>query len=109
MLRIRAFQGLRPSQELAPLVACVPYDVVDRDEAAALAKNNPHSLLHVDRAEIDLPANTDPYSDEVYAKAKANFEALQANGALVRETEHCVYLYEQRMGNHVQTGIAAVC
>ena len=109
MLRIRPFQGLRPAPELAPQVACVPYDVVDRDEAAALAAGNPHSLLHVDRAEIDLPPDTDPYSDAVYAKALENFSRLQKDGSLIRETGRVVYLYQQIMGSHVQTGIAALC
>ena len=109
MLRIKAFQGLRPTPELAHLVACVPYDVVDRAEAAALAKGNPDSLLHVDRAEIDLPETTDPYWPEVYAKALENFRAMQAKGVLIRESEPCVYLYRQRMGDHSQTGIAALC
>ena len=109
MLRIRPFQGLRPAPGLAPEVACVPYDVVDRGEAAALAAGNPHSLLHVDRAEIDLPAGTDPYSDTVYAKAQENFLRLQKDADLVRETGRVVYLYEQRMGDHVQTGLAALC
>ena len=109
MLRIKAFQGLRPAPSLVEEVACVPYDVVDREESAALAAGRPHSLLHVDRAEIDLPPATDPYSETVYAKAKENFLALQEEGALVRESEPCVYLYQQRMGSHVQVGVAAVC
>ena len=109
MLRIKAFQGLRPVASLVSEVACVPYDVVDRGESAALAKGNPLSLLHVDRAEIDLPESVDPYSAEVYAKALENFQSLQTNGTLMREDEPCVYLYQQRMGNHVQTGVAAVC
>jgi len=109
MLRIQAFRGLRPAPSLVSEVACVPYDVVDREESAALAAGKPHSLLHVDRAEIDLPADTDPYSDAVYAKARANFLALQADGALIRETGPCVYLYQQRMGGHIQVGIATVC
>lgn len=109
MLRVKSFQGLRPAPERAPLVACVPYDVVDRDEAAALAEGNPHSLLHVDRAEIDLPAGTDPYSDAVYAKARENFVALQENGDLIRESEPSLYLYRQTMGTHTQRGIAGVC
>jgi uncharacterized protein (DUF1015 family) len=109
MLRVKAFQGLRPTPPLVAEVACVPYDVVDREESAALAAGKPHSLLHVDRAEIDLPPETDPYSDAVYAKAKENFLGLQKDGALIRETEPCLYLYQQRMGSHVQVGVAAVC
>jgi uncharacterized protein (DUF1015 family) len=109
MLRIKAFQGLRPTPPLVAEVACVPYDVVNREESAALAANHPHSLLHVDRAEIDLPPETDPYSDAVYARARENFIALQDEGALLRETEPCVYLYQQRMGRHTQVGVATVC
>jgi uncharacterized protein (DUF1015 family) len=108
-MRIHPFQGLVPTPALAPEVACVPYDVVNAAEAAALAAGKPHSLLHVDRAEIGLPAATDPYSDAVYAKARANFETLQRAGVLVRETEPCLYVYQQQMGTHVQRGLVAGC
>jgi uncharacterized protein (DUF1015 family) len=109
MLRIKAFQGLRPAPELVSEVACVPYDVVNASEAAALAVGLPRSLLHVDRAEIDLPPDTDPYSAAVYAKAKENFQNLQTNGALIRESAPAMYLYQQQMNSHVQTGLATVC
>lgn len=108
-MRIHPFQGLVPNPALAPEVACVPYDVVNAAEAAALAQGKPSSLLHVDRAEIDLPAGTDPYSDAVYAKARGNFLALQRSGALVRESEPCLYVYQQQMGSHIQRGLIAGC
>ena len=109
MLRVRAFQGLHPVTQFVEEVACVPYDVVNAQEAAALAEGKPNSLLHVDRAEIDLPVGTDPYSDAVYGQALRSFAALQANGTLLRETERCLFVYQQRMGDHVQTGIGGVC
>jgi uncharacterized protein (DUF1015 family) len=109
MLRVHPFKGLRPKADLVSEVACVPYDVVNTEEAAMLALGKPDSLLHVDRAEIGLAPETDPYSAEVYAAAWANFQQLQKRGALLRETEPCMYLYQQRMGSHVQTGLAAVC
>ncbi|MFZ4775102.1 MAG: DUF1015 domain-containing protein, partial [Terrimicrobiaceae bacterium] len=109
MLRVRAFQGLSPKPELAADVACVPYDVVNREEAAALTAGNPHSLMHVDRAEIDLPPETDPYSDIVYATARRNLDGLVSSGSLLREAVPTIYLYRQQMGDHVQTGVAAVC
>ena len=90
-------------------MACVPYDVVNAAEAAALAAGRPRSLLHVDRAEIDLPPGTDPYSAAVYAKARENFLALQRDGVLVREVGPCLYVYQQQMGAHVQRGLVAVC
>jgi uncharacterized protein (DUF1015 family) len=109
MLRIRPFQGLSPAPAVVEELACVPYDVVDRQEAATLAEGKPRSLLHVDRAEIDLPPNANPYSEEVYQKARANFQRLQQEGSLLREAAPCIYLYQQRMGSHEQTGLAAVC
>lgn len=109
MLRVRAFQGLSPKPELAAEVACVPYDVVNREEAAAMSAGNPNSLMHVDRAEIDLPPETDPYSDIVYSTAKKNLDGLIASGLLAREQCPTIYLYRQQMGDHVQTGVAAVC
>jgi uncharacterized protein (DUF1015 family) len=108
-MRIRAFQGLVPISAHTAEVACVPYDVVDAAEAAALAAGKPRSLLHVDRAEIDLPPGTDPYSDAVYAQARAGFLQLQRDGVLVRETGPCLYVYQQQMGAHRQRGIVAVC
>jgi uncharacterized protein (DUF1015 family) len=108
-MRIHPFQGLVPTSATASEVACVPYDVVNTAEAGALAAGKPHSLLHVDRAEIDLPPGTDPYSDAVYAKARDNFQALQRAGVLVRESGPSLYVYQQQMGNHRQRGLVAGC
>src|SRR6187549_2953443 len=71
------FRALRPAPAAARDVAAVPYDVVARNEAAALAHGNPLSFLHVSRSEIDLPPTTDPYADAVYDKAARNFRALR--------------------------------
>ncbi|MCC7510030.1 MAG: DUF1015 domain-containing protein [Planctomycetes bacterium] len=108
-MRIRAFTPLRPPADKAHLVASLPYDVVTTDEARALAKDNPLSMLHVVRAEIDLPPNTDPHSDVVYDKAVENFKRLQREGALVREQGPCLYVYEQQMREHTQRGVVALC
>ncbi len=109
MLRINAFQGLRPRPDLVEEVACVPYDVVDREESAALAAGRPNSLLHVDRAEIDLPPETDPYSPAVYAKARENFVAMQLTARCSARRSLASTSTSRRMGAHVQTGLAAVC
>jgi uncharacterized protein (DUF1015 family) len=81
--------------------------VVNTDEARALAAGNPLSFLHVSRAEIDLPAETNPYSDIVYSTAVANFQRLTAEAPLVFEEAPSLYIYRLRMGDHQQTGVAA--
>ena len=107
-MRIRAFTGLVPTVDKVESVASVPYDVVNRDEAATLAEGNSESLLNVSRAEINLPPTIDPYSDEVYLSAKNNFQELQSKNVLKRESEPCMYLYRQIMEDHCQTGLVAV-
>src|SRR6266446_1253537 len=106
---IRPFNALRPQAERAPQVAAVPYDVVNTEEARALASGNPWSFLHVSRPEIDLPAGTPIYSDEVYGKAAKNFGRLITECPLTVEETPSLYLYRLIMGNHEQIGVVACC
>src|SRR5688500_187353 len=106
MAALVPFPALRPSPAVASRVAAVPYDVVNTDEARALAVD-PLSFLHVSRAEIDLPPGTSPYADEVYGRAVANFVTLRHTAPLVMEEAASLYAYRLRMGAHVQIGIAA--
>jgi uncharacterized protein (DUF1015 family) len=108
-MRFRSLQGLVPTPDKAAQVAAVPYDVVNRAEAKSLGEGNPINLIHVDRAEIDLPDSVGDYDDRVYAKARENFQRLQKEGVLVRESAPCLYLYRQVMGNHAQTGLVGLC
>ena len=105
MATLRPFRALRPDAADAVAIAAVPYDVVNTDEARALADHNPLSFLRVSRAELELPAGTDPYSSAVYDRASENFGKLR-NTALVVDEEPSVYFYRLRMGRHEQTGLA---
>jgi uncharacterized protein (DUF1015 family) len=109
MAIIRPFNALRPSEERAAQVAAVPYDVVNTEEARALASGNPWSFLHVSRPEIDLPDGTPIYSDQVYAKAAENFEKLKKDCPMTNEETPSLYLYRLIMGNQEQIGIVACC
>jgi uncharacterized protein (DUF1015 family) len=109
MAVIRPFNALRPAAEPASRVAAVPYDVVNTEEARALASGNPWSFLHVSRPEIDLPDGTPIYSDEVYAKAVTNFDTLKKECPLEQEQTPSLYLYRLIMGNHEQIGVVACC
>lgn len=107
MSTLRPFSALRPHPQVVEQVASVPYDVVDRQEAAALAAGNPLSFLRVSRAEIDLDPDLNPYSDEVYQKAQSNYQQLLQEGHLVQDSEPALYVYQLQMGDQVQTGVAA--
>ncbi len=107
MAIIHPFRALRPTPSTVARVAAVPYDVVNTDEARALAAGNPLSFLHVSRAEIDLPPDTDPYSEAVYAKARENFDRLRREAPLVQEPSPALYFYRLIMGPHAQTGLVA--
>jgi uncharacterized protein (DUF1015 family) len=93
---------------LALRICELPYDVMSSEEARQIAAGNPLSFLHVSKPEIDLPADTDVYSAEVYAKGKANFQGLIQQGALRQDPKPYFYLYRQVMGRHAQTGLVAV-
>jgi uncharacterized protein (DUF1015 family) len=106
MAQLFPFRALRPAPAVASEVASVPYDVVNTEEARALAGGHPLSFLHVTRSEIDLPAGTNPYDASVYAQAVHNFESLVRSAPLVPDPEPALYFYRLKMGAHVQTGLA---
>ena len=105
MADIRPFRAFRPIPALAANVASPPYDVLNSDEARAMAKGNPHSFLHVVKPEIDLPADTHIYDDAVYAKGAENLRGLIDAGTLIQDETPCFYVYQQVMGDHTQVGI----
>jgi uncharacterized protein (DUF1015 family) len=108
-MHIRPFHAWCARPDQAAQVAAVPYDVVDTAEARALAAGNPLSFLHVSRAEIDMPAGTNPYSDAVYARGRDTLLRFQREGVLIRESTPRLYLYRQTMGSHIQRGIVTCC
>lgn len=103
MATIKAFRGYRPAKELAAKVASRPYDVLNRQEA--LEESNPHSYLHIIRAEIDLPEVENPYDKIVYKTAKKNFEQFVKEGVLKQDAGNCLYVYAQTMNGRQQTGL----
>ncbi len=111
MSDVRPFRALRPRPELAERVAAPPYDVINSDEAREMAQGNEISFLHINKPEIDLSSEVSLYDDRVYAKGVANLRRFIAEGVFVREPEARFYVYQQRMGDHVQAGIvgAASC
>jgi len=109
MLRIAPFVAVRPDPYHATRVACPPYDVVSTQEARELAEGNAESFLHVTRPEIDLPDDTNPYDDAVYAKARENYERFKTSGVLQKAPKRTVYLYRQVREHVPQVGVTCCC
>lgn len=107
MAIVKPFKALRPPRELARKVACLPYDVMNTDEARSMADGNEYSLLHITRAEIDLPEDVDVHSEEVYNKSRDNFINWQDKKLLIQDDEPRFYIYAQTMGERTQYGIVA--
>lgn len=66
---------------------------------------NPHSFLHVDRAEIDLDPSIDVHDQKVYEKAKENLDKMISSGEYTQDEQPCLYIYRQVMNGRSQTGI----
>lgn len=108
MASIQPFRALRPQPELAGQLASRPYDVLNSEEARAEAAGNPISFLHVTKSEIDLPADLDIHSQQVYDQAKENLQRFISEGVLMQENKPCYYIYQLIMNGRSQTGLVGV-
>ena len=94
---IKPFRGFRPPKEIVEKLASRPYDVLNSEEARKECEGNPYSLLHVTKAEIDLPVGTDEHSPEVYLQVVKNYNSFKDYGWLVQDKEEKLYIYAQSM------------
>jgi uncharacterized protein (DUF1015 family) len=93
MPRFNAFPGIRYATEDLSRVTAPPYDVVDADERAALAAQDPTNVVR-----IDLPVDgTDPY-----AEAGATMRRWLADGTLVTD-DASLYLYRMSFTDEAGT------
>ncbi len=104
MATIRPFAALRPPKSCVERVSSLPYDVMNHEEACAMAAGNPDSFLHICRADIDTSEEA-IHDDVTYEKSAQNLADFLARGVLVREAAPCYYIYRQIMWGRVQTGI----
>jgi len=105
MAIFKPFRGLRPPKEISEEIACLPYDVMNTEEAELMARGKERSLLRITHAEIECPEITDIHSEVVYNKALENFNSFQDKGWLVRDEEPKFYIYAQTMNGRTQYGI----
>ena len=103
MAIIKPFKGMRPPKQFAEEVAARPYDVLSSEEAREEASK--YSLLHITKPEIDFEPGIDVHSQQVYDKAKENFEKYINEGILIQDKEDYLYIYAQTMEGRTQFGL----
>lgn len=104
---IRPFKSVRPEKEYAHLIASLPYDVMNSDEALEMVKNNPLSFLHIDRAEINFEKGKNPYEKDVYEKASSILYKMISEGYFIQDNSPCLYIYRLTMNGRSQNGLVA--
>ncbi len=109
MAVVRPFKGIVPRADIAAEFSCLPYDVMNRAEAKAMAGANKNSFLRVVRSEIDLDDSVGDYEEIVYKTARKNLDQFIKDGVLVEEIAPIYYIYRQMMDGRVQTGLVATC
>lgn len=107
MAKLKPFRGLRPVAALAQQVVSPPYDVLDSEEARQITDGNRYSFLRVTKAEVDLPADIDVHSPQVYRQARQTLQQMIRDGVLIQDEQPCFYIYKQQMGGHSQVGLVA--
>jgi len=105
---IKPFKAIRPRPELVSRVASPPYDVITKEEAYQLAKGNPYSFLHIDKAEIDFDSSINPYDKKVYEKARENLNRMIQEEVYLQDEKENFYIYRQIMKGRAQIGLV-VC
>jgi len=104
---IKPFSGIRPDVKYVNAVNSPPYDVISREEVRKIINSNPFSFLRITRADGELPESIDEHSEEVYRKARENFEEFFKKGILFKEKAPCFYLLSQTWKGRTQIGIYA--
>ena len=83
MVRVKPFAALRPPKNIVTEVAAPPYDVLNSEEAAAMAGEK--SLLHITKPEIDFDPILPDHDARVYDRAGLNFRQRREKGWLARD------------------------
>ena len=107
MAIVKPFRAIRPAKNYVDMVAELPYDVMNREEAKEMGEKNKYSFIHIDRAEIDLDDSVDEHDEAVYLKARENLNKFRDKNILIKEKKECIYIYREIMDGRAQTGIVA--
>jgi len=98
---INPFRGLRPNKEKASSVSIPSTDHLSKEIIANHKKNNPWSYLNIFNPDSQNPVS----QNEIFAKAKKQFELMKNNSILMKDNIKSFYIYKISTKNHSQVGI----
>ncbi len=107
MSKVYPFQAWLPSAQDAGKISSLPYDVMNRQEARAMAEGNPLSFLRVTCSDLEFDDTVSGYDDAVYQRAKENWQKLVDSKALCKDCMPSYYVYSLVMDGRRQSGIVA--
>jgi len=82
---LKPFAGTRPDSKYVSIVNVPPYDMVSYQEVGKAIKYNPFSFFRVTRPDGEMLESGNEYSDEVYKRARENFEYFLREKILFKE------------------------
>lgn len=83
MVKIRSFKGLLANKYYCEKIIAPAYDTLNSAEAREMASGNPCSFLHVNKPEIDLREDMNPYDTQVYEQGRDALQHFIKEGHLV--------------------------
>jgi len=108
MVSVRPFKGFLAKKDMVAKIISPAYDTLNSEEARAEAEGNPSSFLNVNKPEITLAKDVDPYDKSVYLAGRDNLKHFIEKGWLVQDAEPTMYIYQQTMPGHSQRGIVGL-
>jgi len=108
MAIVKPFKGLRPPVNIVEELTCPPYDIITTQDAIDIAENNPKSLLHITKSEIDFKNASLVDRKDIYIKAVENFKNFKKNNWLESDENPHYYIYAQTKNEHTQYGIVGI-
>lgn len=107
MPRIKPFRGIRPNSEFVKEVV-LEVENLSLESAKAIREENPYSYVNMLVPKLENRFLRGSKRELAYKKINENFEEFIDNGILIRDSVPCLYIYQIRHRNILQTGIWAV-
>ena len=105
MAKLKPFKAIRPTRDMAHLVATRPVSTYKNSVLKAKLETNPYSFIHIINPEFGEIVKTKPNSRERFENIRKEFDQFCDQGILIQDERESLYLYQQTKDGHSYTGI----